>query len=393
MPSPLLTALFAGLTSPLPLQEAAPVAAGHDAIRARCTALLEDLRSSRDLPGVSAALVLPDGTLLTLCSGVSSRETERALEPEDLLLSGSIGKTYVAAVTLWLVGEGKLDLDRPIAEHLGERPWFERLPNGSKLTLRHLLRHRSGLDRYVFDPGFTRVLVAEPDREWKPEEQIEVILDRPPRFAPGEAFAYSDTNYLLVGLVIEQVTGRPYHELVRERLLEPHGLDHTRPSDRRRLPGLVQGYDELFRSVGVPERVLGDDGRFVVNPAFEWCGGGYANTPSDLARWARLFYGGRALEAPYLPALLDVVSAPQLGEGASYGPGLILRTTSLGELRGHDGIMLGYSSSMGWFVEHDLGVAVQANASRPDTFGRPGHGILVDLASIAVEELAADGDG
>jgi D-alanyl-D-alanine carboxypeptidase len=339
------------------------------------TGYLERLREARELPGVSAAIVLDDGTELACAVG---RAGDAALGPDDLMLSGSIGKTYVAALALLLERDGKLELDDRLAEHLGRRDWYARLPNGSELTLRHLLRHQSGLAHHINERAFWKALMADPDRVWKPDELVAFVLDRPAAFAPGAGFRYSDTNYVLVGMALEAAAGRPFYSLVRERLLEPHGLRRTVPSDARTLPGLVQGTDELFRELGVPERVIGADGRFVVNPGFEWCGGGFASTPLDLARWARILYGPGGAEA-----LLDTVPAPELGADVRYGLGMILRSTPLGELRGHDGVMLGYTARMGWFPEHRIAVAVQTNVSKQ---GALGGDVLVDLAKLVLAE-------
>ena len=364
--SALLTAL---LSAPAPAQ-----AEQRDAeLASALTGYLEELRSARGLPGVSAALVLDDGTELARAVG---RAGDAALAPDDLMLSGSIGKTYVAALALLLERDGKLKLDDKLSLHLGTRDWYARLPNGPDLRLRHLLRHQSGLARYINERAFWTQLVAEPDRVWKPEEQVAFIFERPAAFAPGEGFRYSDTNYLLLGMALEAAAGRPIYALVRERLLEPHGLRRTVPSDSRAIPGLAPGTDELFRELGVPERVIGPDGRFVVNPQFEWCGGGFASTPLDLARWARILYGPGGEEG-----LLDSVPAPELGPDVRYGLGVILRATELGELRGHDGVMLGYTARMGWFPEHGIAVAVQTNVSKR---GALDGDVLVELAELAL---------
>jgi D-alanyl-D-alanine carboxypeptidase len=366
-----VTALLAVLTG----AQAAPRDPEPTAVATAVAEYLERLRETRALPGVSAALVLADGTELAQAVG---RAGDKALAPDDLMLSGSIGKTYVSALALLLERDGKLELDDRLAEYLGRRDWFARLPNGPELTLRHLLRHQSGLLHYVNERAFWTALMAEPDRVRKPEEQVAFVLDRAPAFAPGAGFRYSDTNYLLVGMALEAAAQRPFYSLVRERLLEPHGLRRTLPSDARSIPGLVQGTDELFRELGVPEHVLGPDGRFAVNPGFEWCGGGFASTALDLARWARILYGpgGEA-------ALLDAVPAPELGADVRYGLGVILRRTSLGELRGHDGVMLGYTSRMGWFPEHGVAVAVQTNISKQ---GALSGDVLVDLAQLALPD-------
>lgn len=353
-------------------------------VRARLEAELEALVAERGLPGTSAAIVLPDGIVVAAAAGFASREDERALTSADRLLSGSVGKSYVAATAIELALAGVLDLDAEVAGFFEGVEWVPRLPNGGAFTVRQLLRHETGMDRYEMGAEFWKAALGAPDRTWRPEELLEFVLDAEPLFPAGEGWAYADTNYILLGMVLEQVLEGSITDHVHERFLVPNGLVDTVPSNARRIPGLVQGYAVSTRALGLPERVIGDDGRFVFNPQFEWCGGGYANTPSDLARWARLFYGGRLFEEPYLELLLDTVPAPGLGPGASYGLGVIVGETELGPVHGHDGFMTGYLTSMGYFPEHDLAVAFQTNTDDMRALGAPLHVVLARLAKLAL---------
>src|SRR6185369_2154040 len=166
----------------------------------------------------------------------------RPMRPTDRMLQGSVGKTYVAAVAMQLVGEGKLDLDAKIERYLGREPWFGRLPNAHDITVRQLMRHTSGLVRYEFQPAATAALRANPFKEWAPEERLSYILDSKAPFAAGQGWEYSDTNYIVLGMIIERLLGEPYYAAVRKRVLEPLALRNTLPSDRRALPGVVVGY-------------------------------------------------------------------------------------------------------------------------------------------------------
>lgn len=354
-------------------------------VRARLQAELEALVADRGLPGASAALTLADGTTIAVAAGFASREDERPLTPADRLLSGSVGKSYVAATAIELALAGRLDLDAEVATFFDGVDWYPRLPNGGAFTVRQLLRHETGMDRYEMGREFWEAALAAPDRTWRPEELLEFVLDAEPLFPAGEGWGYADTNYILLGMVLEQVLEGAITDHVGERFLAPNDLADTVPSNSRRVPGLVQGYAVSTRALGLPERVIGDDGRFVFNPQFEWCGGGYANTPSDLARWARLFYGGRLFEEPYLGLLLDATRAPGLGPGKSYGLGVIVSDTELGPLHGHDGFMTGYLTCMGVFAEHDLAAAFQTNTDDVRAVGAPLHVVLARLAKLALE--------
>src|SRR5204862_7246822 len=121
------------------------------------------------------------------------------LAPDDLMCAGSTGKTFVAAVVLQLVQEGKLHLADFAGDYLGAEPWFEHLPNAAELTLENLLDHRSGLPRYEFQPEFARDLNAQPECVWKPADLLAYVLEHEPENAANAGFAYADTNYIVLG--------------------------------------------------------------------------------------------------------------------------------------------------------------------------------------------------
>ena len=356
----------------------------REAILDSCRGYLEERLEREAFPGASAALILPDGSLITCAVGMASIDEEREMKAEDRMLSGSIGKTYFSAAALQLAGEGKLDLDAEVATWFEGVEWYTHVPNGGEITIRQLMRHQTGLPRWVFARGIWDTLLDDPDKVWPVEERLSFVAAQEPLFAPGRAWAYSDTNYLLLGAVLEKVSKKTAYQLVKEKLLVPSGLKDTIPSDRRELPGVIQGYSRSLRQFGVPERVI-EDGRFFVNPQFEWCGGGFANTPADLARWAKILYTGKAFEGDYLDELLDAVPLP--GARRGYGLGVFVSETELGDLVGHDGFMTGYLSTMGWFPELEVAAAFQMNTDDGRKLGVPQHLVLRDLARFVKVEL------
>jgi D-alanyl-D-alanine carboxypeptidase len=364
-------------TAPIP-------AAIRERIANRCQQALDELFAHGHFPGGSAALILADGSEQTFTVGVAAEQ--RPMQPTDRMLAGSIGKTFVAATALRWIATGKLSLDARAAEYLGELEWFERLPNAERITVQQLLRHQSGLMRYELDRAFWKDLLADPDKSWQPAELLAYVLDRKPLFAAGEGWSYADTNYIVLGMVIEKVTGKPVFEDIRNHLLEPHGLRDTLPSDQRKLPGLIEGTSGFARQLGIPEQVI-QDGAFVINPQFEWCGGGFLSTPLDLARWARVLFTGKAFAEPYLEPMLDAVAAPGLGANTRYGAGVIVRETTAGPLHGHDGMFPGYLSTMGYFPAVGCAAAFQINKDTPPAPRIGMHELLVTFAGIVREEL------
>ena len=353
-------------------------------LRVRLQQTFDSLHAAGNFPGATVGFALADGTSFGLATGWSDRTAKARMSPRDRMLQGSVGKTYVAAVALQLAYEKKLELDSPIEKYLGKEAWFAKLPNARDITVRMLMNHTSGLVRYEFSERFTKDLSAAPDRVWKPEELIAYIFESPAPFAAGKGWTYSDTNYIVLGLIIEKVTGSRYYDLAKTRLLEPLKLRETVPSDSRVIPGLIQGY------AGSPNPFGGTDemivkGKFAINPQFEWCGGGMASTAEDLARWAKAMYEGKAFDRSMLPQMLEGVPA-RLGPDAKYGLGVIIRPTKHGISYGHSGFFPGYITEMMYFPDHRLAIAIQVNTSVPRATVKPLTSFISDFVEIVLDE-------
>ena len=339
-----------------------------------------ELHKAGTFPGGTAGFALADGTSVGIAVGVSDRTTGAPMRPSDRLLLGSVGKTYVSAVALQLMHEKKLALDDTLDQYFGGEPWFGRLANGPKITVRHLMTHTSGLVRYELNPRFLTDLTANPDKAWTGVERLSYLFDAKPPFAPGEGWEYSDTNYIVLGMIIEHVTKNAYYEELRTRILKPFGLNDTVPVEGRTVPGLVQGYAGEKNPFGGSDEMI-SAGRFAVNPQFEWTGGGLAVTALDLARWGKILYEGKAFAASMMQPFLDGVPA-RLGPEARYGLGVIIRPSPLGITYGHSGFMPGYQTELVYFPELKASVAVQVNSSAPRSTGRGLRAFAVEFARI-----------
>ena len=361
---------------------AEPRVPSTDALRARLQARLDSIRAGGRFPGATVGVALPDGRVIALATGLADTARRTPMRPADRMLAGSVGKTFVAAVALQLVREGKLSLDDPVARHLGGEPWYPRLPNAPTITVRHLMTHTSGIRRYEFKQAVTDLITREPDHVWTPAERVSFVLGDSVPFAAGEGWDYSDTNYILLGMIVERLAGQDLYALVRRRALEPLGLRNTIPSDRRALPGVVQGYAGPNNAFGGTDAMIGADGRFVVNPQMEWAGGGFASTGEDLARWAKALYEGRLHDSATVARMTEGVPA-RLGPDVRYGLGVIVRPTRLGTSWGHSGFFPGYQTDVMYWPALKLAVAIQINTSAPRTLGRPMAQMLVELAEVA----------
>lgn len=362
-------------------------APAQPSVKAKLQAQLDEWHSAGKFAGATLGICRAGGECLELAVGYSDLESKTAMKPDDVMLAGSVGKTFAAAIALRLAAEGKVDLDAPIERYLGRESWFGRLPNAGSITVRQLMNHTSGLVRYEFNPKFLADLKASPDKIWKPEELISYLFDSKAPFEAGKGWDYSDTNYIVLGMIIERVSGKSYYELAKKKLLRPLKLKRTFPQDDRRLKGLVQGYAGEGNEFTGSDKVL-NNGVFAINPQFEWTGGGMVSNSGDLARWAISFYEGRAFDRSMLPQALNGVPAPMLGKDARYGLGVILRPTAVGPSYGHSGFFPGYMTDMMYFPEHRIAVAVQVNSSVPRNLGRPLSRVLVKAAETMIGETS-----
>jgi len=354
----------------------APLAAGEkDKLKKELQLRLDEWRRSGKFPGATLGVVLANGESAI---GYSDRDAKTPMRPFDRMLAGSIGKTFVAATALQLIYEGKSGLDDKIEKYLGAEVWFSRLPNAKDITVKQLMNHTGGLVRYEFKDQFAKDLTANPEKFWKPEELLAYLLDEKPPFKAGEGWQYSDTNYIVLGMIIERVTGKKFYNEANRRVIVPLKLTNTSPQDGPRLKGLIQGYAGINNPFGGKDAMIAG-GKFVINPQFEWTGGGYVSTAEDLARWAKMIYEGKAFDRSLLPQVLDGVLAPMLGPENKYGLGVIIRKTAAGISYGHSGFFPGYMSDMMYFPEHKIAVAVQVNTSVGKDLGKPLSRVLVEI--------------
>ncbi len=283
--------------------------------------------------GAPGGIALADGR--ATAAGVADLSTARRLRPHDRIRIGSVTKSFTAVVALQLVGEGRLSLDDTVGDRL---PGV--LPQADRATLRQLLNHTSGIPDDL-GPMIGGVF-GDPMRVWRPREVVEVVSSKPLRFAPGTSWAYSNTGYTLVGMMIERATGRPLERELARRIVRPQRLRDTSFPVRR--TGLAKrdahGYSLLPGPDGRPAPgPLRDVSQY--SPSFAWSGGNAISTVRDVARFWRALLGGRLLRPRELKAALTTV--PTGKPGRRQGLGLDVLDTPHGRFVGRDGDILGFS--------------------------------------------------
>jgi len=322
---------------------------------------IDSLVAENGLPGLNLSIITSNGRQENYSSGYADMETRTDLNADHVLFSGSIGKTYAVAVIMQLVDEGKINLEDRFIDHFVDTVWLQYLPNINFISIRMLLQHTSGLPRYVMKPEIWTAIKEDPDKVWTYKERMSYIFNDEPVHEVGKGWGYSDTGYILLGMLIEKITGKYYYDIVFERILNRLSLKDTYPSVKRNMYNLPQGYSRLPESFYMPEKVV-TDGNYCFNPQLEWTGGGFASTTPDLVRWAEAYYKGTV----FSDSLLKKVITPNeqaylIQPGLSYGMGSFIFDTKHGKAFAHSGFVPGFLSMFAYYPDLDISIALQIN--------------------------------
>jgi D-alanyl-D-alanine carboxypeptidase len=315
----------------------------------RAARILDRHRARREFPGAVLALRDPSGASFTVTSGVADATRSGApIDASTPWIIGSATKTFVAVVVLQLAQEGKLDLDATV-----ER-FFPELPAASRITTRQLLQHTSGVGEYLH----TAAVDGGARRAWSAPELIAVAVARGPVAEPGAGHRYSNTNYLLLGEIVEKVTSRPWYAEVRSRVIEPLGLRHTGYAGEPSAPPLGTGY------------VIAG-GKFVEaalrwHPSLGGAAGAMYSTAADLLAFTVALFEGDLLDAKRTAEMRTFIRGDDIGYvGYAYGLGLEKYTANNLTVLGHMGVGSAHGSFIGYDPTSRAAVAVQINAANP----------------------------
>lgn len=273
-----------------------------------------------------------DRRTTSVALGVADRETQRDAKATDEFQIGSTTKTVTATVALQLVGEGLLSLDDTV-EH-----WLPGvIPNGESITVRMLLQHTSGLFDYTADEMFAGNLLSDPTDTHTPQDLLAVALEHPSTFAPGAGWAYSNTGFVVVGMILEAVTGQPVAQLITDRIIAPLRLDHTYWAPDalfhgEHLSGYYRTEPNGTEYVDVSQYPL----------TYGDAAGALISTTTDLGTFERALQSGELLKPAELEEMRTTVEIPNSGGQYAYGLGLMRIATPEGYVWGHTGGTLGY---------------------------------------------------
>jgi D-alanyl-D-alanine carboxypeptidase len=316
--------------------------------------ILDQYREAWHVKGISAAVTLPENRIWLGVSGMSS-ETD-SISSDMLFGIGSVTKSYIAALVLKYVEEGKISLDDKIGSRFYNFEFIE-----PSITIRQLLNHTSGLFNYMTHPDYNAALFNYPDTLWTPDELLKSFL-RKATFKPGGGWGYSATNYILLGKIIEEMSGNTVAYELREKILNPLGLNDTYlypdeiyPAERMAHLWFVMD------TTGVPS----DINELVSPPPLRglfssvWTAGAIHATAEDVALWLEALFNNQVLTESLFT---EMITPSQLSGRVKYGLGIMTGTIDDTRYYGHTG-GIGHSSLAYYMPEESIGIALVCNSN------------------------------
>ena len=357
-------------SAPPTSSSAEPAKPVSDAVAQRLDGAVNQAMVAAKVPGAIIGVWGPDGSYIR-AFGVADKATREPMKTDFYSRIGSETKTFTVTGVLQLADQGKLGLDDPIAK------FVDGVPEGDKITLRQLAQMQSGLFNYSESPEFQQAMLADPRRPFTPQELLNFAFAQPNAFPPGEGFEYCNTNTVLLGVVVEKVSGQPLHDYVRDHILTPLGMSHTSFPTTNAFPEPhAQGY--TVQTADGKEANATD-----WNPSWGWAAGAMISTLDDMHIWAPALATGKLLTPQTQEQRLQTVGAPGLPPQDGYGLGIF----SLGGWIGHNGSLPGYQTVAVYLPEKkQTTMVILINTDIESQGGEPG----TALATAITTELTPD---
>ncbi len=359
---------------------------------------IPQLMEANAIPGVVLLIRSRDEGNWSSAFGTKAIGADEPITLDDYLRIGSNTKTMTATVILQLVQEGKLSLDDPMSKYV------EGFPNGDQITIAQLAEMRSGLYAYTSDLGYNQTLDDDPTKAWTPDELLATARPQPALFPPGQQFDYSNTNYVLLGVIIEQLTGKSVAENFEERIFEPLGLDDTSfpARDDSSIPDPhPRGYQfgtnvADIDSYAVPPAELPAalDGSLppiddtVINPSAFWTAGAVISTPADVADYVEGLVGGELLDERTQELRIASIQPTDPTKPTGYGYGLVEFRPFL---YGHDGQVPGFSTVMAYDLDADITIVIGTNLAASPVDGENAAIVIYKAVAAALYDAPPAG--
>lgn len=326
---------------------------------ARYSSLLSEL-TSNGVPGIMMSVYHPEDGLWTGASGKADLYNDVDMQSCNISRVGSTVKMFTAATVLLLQEEGKLDLDDKISDYL-EGDVINKIENADKATIRQLLQHSSGIYNYIQNLQFQTASLNDLIRVWFSEDLLKYAYHKKAYFQPGEDVRYSNTNYILLGMLISKVEGKPFYRVFEEKLFIPLGLTLTSFAAKDPVPeGIVRGYIDLYSNLQVLESTYFSGWDYFT------ADGGLISNPADLNHFFRSLMNGEVLSESSLAEMLTWQEPrepdPEFYD-MWYGLGIFKMDTPYGIAYFHSGDAIGYYCNMIYFPDDGTTIVYASNGN------------------------------
>ena len=336
-------------------------------------AVVDAAATQLKVPGAMVLLRTPQGDVNT-AFGTTEIGRQTPPTPDTHFRIASNTKTMTGALIVLLAQDGKLKLDDPVSTYVPN------VPNGENITVAELLKMRSGLYGYTFDPALSAAMDADPGKAWTPQEVLDIAFRHPPQFAPDAAYDYSNTNYALLGLVAEKVGGQPLAMQLQERLFGPLGLTQTSlpaAGDTSMPAPYSHGYMYGGSAYALTDDPYPADMQTAAqagtlrpidythqNSSYATAAGGAISTAEDLVTWMKALVTGKVFNVDYHQRWLTSLQAedPAAPDGQKYGYGISYqRFGANAAMFYHGGELPGFNSFIGYDPDNDVALVIWTN--------------------------------
>ena len=323
------------------------------------------VRKDKNLPGVLVGVSVPGEGEYVSAQGSANLDTGTKPQPSDQFRVGSVTKTFVATAILQLVEEGQLRKSDTLSR------CYRDFPNADEITVDDLLRMRSGIPHYWTEETLKHYY-DNPQQNVTNEDIIEATAAKADQFEPPDwETEYSDTNYNILGAVLEKVSGNDIATQLDQSIISPLGLENTYYPTDDELPGDLHGYGLDPNSGELEDKTI-------LNPAPSDGAGAMISDMSDLAIWSRALYKGDLLTSKTQQARLEVQRGEGVSESSGYGEGI----SKLGTLWGHGGTIAGFSTDMWYLPEEDATIVISVNRCDETYVNRSNYVLIPVLQSL-----------
>ncbi|MFD0306976.1 serine hydrolase domain-containing protein [Streptomyces sp. NPDC127119] len=342
-------------------------------LTSRLDKAMDEVGKKADIPGAVVGLWMPGKGCYVRSMGVADTRTGEPMAADSFVRIGSETKTFTVTALLELVDEGRAGLDDPISTYV------KGVPNGHRITLRHLAEMRSGLFPYTEDPGFVQDLLSDPQRTFTPRQSLAYGFKHRNTSAPGAKFQYSNSNLVLLGMVIEKVSGRPLADFIHHRVLRPAHLRHTLFPQGNEFPQPhPRGYTDQTLSGEVADATDW-------NPSWAWAAGAMISNLHDLRIWAKSVATGQLLSPETQKQRLNTL--PTGIPGTTYGLGILNTHGWIG----HNGSIPGYETVTVYLPSEKATLVVMMNTDILSAGQEPSTLLARAITTVATPKNIYDG--